>query len=261
MSFSLDRISFGYNGKRVFDSFSASFPSNGFCGILGPNGSGKTTLLDLMARHLKPWSGEIRLMGESLSRYPRRRLARKIALVPQDYGIRFPFTVAETVLMGRYPHMPRFSAPSAQDWERVEGVMERTGIKAYGSRRVTELSSGERQRVIFGRALAQDAEVLLLDEATAHLDIEHALSLLKIAADEVKTKGKTVIAVFHDINLAAAFCDTLFFIKDGRVAAEGPIETVLTPETIRAVYQVEAKVEYSDFSAARQVVFKSKGIR
>ena len=159
-------------------------------------------------------------------------------------------------MMGRYPHMPRFSAPSARDRSAVNGIMAQTEISGFSGRLITELSGGERQRVIFARALAQDTPVLILDEATSNLDINYSLSLLNISEQRVKQQGKTVIAVMQDINLAAVYCDYLIFMSRGKIAAHGTTRQVLSPETIRTVFEVESKVYAEPYCDALQVVFR-----
>jgi iron complex transport system ATP-binding protein len=159
-------------------------------------------------------------------------------------------------MMGRYPHISRFRTPSADDHQMVDDIMARTEIIEFRNQFITELSGGERQRVIFARALAQDTPVLLLDEATSNLDINHSLSLLKLAARGVKEKGKTVVAVLQDINLAGLYCDDIVFMKNGGVVAHGPAPQVLNPETIYTVFNVEARITHDDFCGAPQVVFR-----
>jgi ABC-type cobalamin/Fe3+-siderophores transport system ATPase subunit len=253
--FELKQISFAYDGKPVFGTLSLTLYPGKFYGILGPNGCGKTTLLDLLMRHQLPDAGEILFQENALVSYPRKALSRKVALVPQEYDIRFPFTTQEVVMMGRYPYLPRFCRPSEKDTAMVDAVLKKTQTEEMKDRLVTELSSGERQRVVFARALAQDTEVLLLDEATSHLDIEHALALLELAAGGVRRDEKTIVAVFHDLNLAAAFCDELLLIRDGGVFSQGPVAEVLTSENIKAVFNVPSKVIFDPDAGGHRVTF------
>ena len=253
--FDIEGISFAYGDKTVIDHFSIRLDTGRFYGIIGPNGCGKSTFLDLLVGSRTPDAGSIRLNGRNLTEYTRKRLAREIALVPQNFYINFPFTAGEIVMMGRYPHMPRFSGPSPKDTAVVEETMALTATAEFTDRFITELSGGERQRVVFARALVQETEILILDEATSNLDVNYAISLLNIAARRVD-QGMTVIAVMQDINLAAAFCDHLVFMKSGRPAALGKTADVLTSETIRAVFDIESKVYFEPYADARQVVFK-----
>ena len=256
MPFELKGVSFSYSEKTVVNRISLSITPGRFCGIIGPNGSGKTTLLDLLAKHRKPTNGRIAYKGKDLGSYSTKQLSREIALVPQNFYINFPFTVKEVVMMGRYPHIPRFSAPSTEDIDAVKEIMEKTGVSEFADRLITELSGGERQRVVFARALAQDTRVLILDEATSNLDINHSISLLNICESRIKKQGGTVISVMQDVNLAAVYCDYLVFLSGGRIAAHGDTAEVLNPDTIRKVFQVEAKVYAEPYSESLQVVFR-----
>ena len=256
MPFELNHISFKYADRKVIDDVTIALAPGKFYGIIGPNGSGKTTMLDLLARHRLPDEGEIFYQGKALSSFSKKELSRKIALVPQNFYINFPFTVEEIVMMGRYPHIPRFAAPSSDDLNILQNIMKLTEINEFANRYITELSGGERQRVIFARALAQDTPVLILDEATSNLDINFSINLLNIAAQRVKANEDTVVAVMQDINLAAGYCDYLIFMSGGKIAAHGATPTVLNSETLRRVFKIEAKVYQEPYSGSLQVVFR-----
>jgi iron complex transport system substrate-binding protein len=258
-AFTIENISFDYTGKKLFEKFSACLEAGRLFGIIGPNGCGKTTLVNLLAGHLRPVEGRILLKGELLSQFTKRTLAKEIALVPQDFYVNFPFTAREVVMMGRYPHMPRFSQPSSHDETLVENAMMETDTAVFSNRMVTELSGGERQRVVIARALAQDTPCLILDEATSNLDIRHAITLLEKIREKLEDKSRTVIAVFQDINLAARFCDELVMMKNGRIEAFGCTTEVLTPKNLRRVFDVEARVRFDSFADANQVTFARKG--
>ena len=253
---SLEHIRYEFNGRAAVDNVSLTLAAPHVYGIIGPNGCGKTTLLDLIIDYKKPLSGSVSFNQTPLTDYDQRQIAKQMALVPQNFYINFPFTVEEVVMMGRYPHIPRFSNPSSDDRQIVETVMQQTDVYRLKGRYITELSGGERQRVIFARALAQQTPVLLLDEATSNMDINHSIAVLKIAAAEVAQRETMVIAVMQDLNLAAMFCDHLIFMKKGRVLVQGPISETLTSDTVRAVFDVDSKVYYDEYCQSNQIVFK-----
>ncbi len=256
MAFELSGVNFSHPGKDLFEDLDLVLPAGKFIGIIGPNGCGKTTLLDLICRHKRPRNGQIFLDGRPLAAYDKRALARRIALVPQNYTIHFSFSVEDVVRMGRYPHTPRFGTLSPVDLKLVEKVMADCDLLFLKDRSITTLSGGERQRVIFARALAQHAPVLVLDEATANLDVCHALVLLDRVRDLVRTEGRTVIAVFQDLNLASAYSQYLVILQSGRVKAVGPTKAVLTPESLKRVFDIRAKVTLDDFTGNLQVRYK-----
>jgi iron complex transport system ATP-binding protein len=254
--FELININFSYGKKKVIDDLSLIIDSGRFYGIVGPNGCGKTTLLDLIVRNKNPDSGTIKYLGKEMSRFSRHELAREISLVPQEFYINFPFTAKEIVLMGRHPYIPRFSSPSAKDLAIVDEIMEKMEIDSLRERFVTELSGGEKQRVVFARALAQDTPVLVLDEGTSNMDIKYTLTILNTVKERVKREGRTVIAAMHNLNLAATYCDRIAFMKSGKIVSEGDADEVLNERNIKNVFGVEAKVYLEEFSNSRQVVFK-----
>jgi iron complex transport system ATP-binding protein len=257
MEMSIRNLSFSYDSGSVLRGIDLDFERGRFYSILGPNGCGKTTLLDLLIRHRKPAAGTITLDNRPLSSLSRKEIAQTISLVSQNYNINFPFTVKEVVMMGRHPYIPRFSTPGAGDIEIVDQVMERTGINGFRNRRITELSGGERQRCVVARALCQDTPLLFLDEAFSSMDISHTLRLLAIVKEAVERSNKTVVSVFHDINLASAWSDSLVFMKEGRVAVAGDTREVLTEAMLKEVFEVESRVVFNEYAGARQAYFKA----
>lgn len=241
--FVISKGCFAYRSNNVLQDIDLQLAPGQFYGLIGPNGSGKTTLLDLLTATRSLQSGQISFQGKSLADYAKKELATKIALVPQQFSMGFDFTVADLVLMGRYPYIPRFSNPSKRDLDLVDEAMHVMQIQSLRDRLITDLSGGEKQRVVVARALAQDTEVLVLDEATSNLDIHHTIEIMHVIRKLVCNEGRTVIAAIHDLNLAAAFCDQVIVLKEGRIFSAGAMAATLTPQLISEVFQVEAEVE------------------
>jgi len=252
--FELSNLHFAFGEREVIKGLNWRLDAGHFYGIVGPNGCGKTTLLLLMMGYYRPERGKILFDGREMTALKRRLLATKMALVPQDFAINFDFRVFDVVMMGRYPYIPRFTAPPRVEVEKVWAVMKEMGIDGMAERSVMALSGGEKQRVVFARALAQDTPVLLLDEATSNMDIQHTLHALDRVAERVAS-GKTAIGVFHDLNLAAMYCDRLVFMANGTIARMGNTDDVLDEETIARVFEVKSKIIDSPATAGRHVVF------
>lgn len=255
MGFDISEIFYSYGTRRAIDGISLSLVPGRFYAVIGPNGSGKTTLMDLMCRHKSPDSGSIFLNSQALDQYSSRALARQVALVPQEYRVNFPYTAEEVVAMARYPHLPRFSAPTAEDMEVVARAMAECKAENLADRFMTELSGGEKQRIVFARALAQQTPVLLLDEPCANLDIRHGLGLLESAAKRVKTQNITVAAVMHDINLALRYADDLILMNQGKIVSNGPVENTLERGVLKQIFGVDARIRTDSAINAPQVTF------
>lgn len=240
-----DRVSFAYRSGAplVVDGVSIALARGGLVGILGPNGSGKTTLLKILCGALAPSAGTIRLDNRPLGEWPRRALARRIALVPQETYAPFDFTVLDIVLMGRYPHLGTFALEGPADLAIARQALAATGTTTFEARSFGTLSGGEKQRVVIASALAQTPEVLLLDEPTASLDVGHQLEVQLLLSRLNLDHGVTMVLSTHDLNFAAALCRHLILLRNGRVVAQGPTEEVLTPDTVSALYGVEADVQ------------------
>jgi iron complex transport system ATP-binding protein len=234
--FELDRVNVSLNSARILNGISFEIRAGEFLGIIGPNGSGKSTLLRTMAGVLTPLSGSVRLDGSEVARIQGRQLARRLAIVPQDNPIAFDFTVQEIVLMGRSPHLRRFEIEKGRDAEIAVDALRRTNLLHLADRSIGTLSGGERQRAMIARALAQQTDILFLDEPTAHLDINYQVEILDLAGRENAENGKTVVVVLHDLNLAAEFCDRLIMLSEGSVFAAGSPEEVITRENVQQVY-------------------------
>lgn len=256
--FEANDVCFSYGRGLVLDGVNLKIEAGNFYAIVGPNGCGKTTLIDILTGGRLPVSGTVRYLGSDIREYKKRDFARQIALVPQDFYMHFEFTVEEVVMMGRHPHIPRFSVPSAPDFQIMEQIMERTGVGGLRDRYVTDLSSGERQRVVFARALAQMTPVLILDEATSSMDIQYTLDLLDIVSEGVRQENRTAVAVIHDLGLASLYSDRLIFMKKGRIFSEGDTDEVLTEENVKDVFNVDSKIYFDTYSNSRQLVFKGR---
>jgi iron complex transport system ATP-binding protein len=234
-------IAFGYTEQPLFDGLNVTVDKGEFVGLVGPNGSGKTTFLNLLSRVLKPSRGWIGVDGSDLESYSARALARKMAVVPQESTIIFPFSVAEVVLMGRAPHLESI-LESDEDFEIATEAMKMTGVEHLASRAVTHLSGGERQGVIIARALAQRPSILLLDEPTAFLDIKHQVDIYDILTNLNRERGMTIVAVSHDLNLASHYCQRVLVFKEGRLMFDGPPQEAITADTICDVYGTQVIV-------------------
>ncbi len=233
----------GYTDHPVLKAVTLEVQRGEFVGILGPNGSGKTTLLLALSGVIPPRQGGIVVEGRALNRMRTRERARSMAVVAQDPDIRFPFACRDVVLMGRYPHQGRWRWNRAEDERVVERVMALTDTEALAQRLITGISGGERQRILMAKALAQETPILLLDEATSAMDVHRKLQVFRLLRELNHAGHLTVVAVLHDLNLAALFCGRLVFLKEGRVVAEGPTREVLTAATIEEVYETPAIVQ------------------
>ena len=249
----VENLSAGYGDRLVLQDVTLAVAPGEFLGVLGPNGCGKTTLLRAMRGTLKPRQGRVRLGDEDVQAIDRKSLARTMAYLPQDLGIALDFTVRELALMGRSPHLSRFVRESAADRRVAERAMELANVLHLADRFVTALSGGERQRALIAMCLAQEPRILLLDEPTNHLDLSHQLSILDLIA-RLNRDGLAVVAVFHDLNLAAEYCSRLVLLESGRVAEMGAPAEVITADAIRRVYGVPVAVERNGVSQRPHVV-------
>jgi iron complex transport system ATP-binding protein len=238
----------------LFEDLSLSIGAGEFLGILGPNGSGKSTLLRLLCGILAPERGEVFLADRPLNTLRPRERARLVGIVLPESRILFNFSVLELVLMGRAPHLGLWGMERAADFAAAREALRTADLAGMEDRHLYELSSGERQRALIARALAQEPRILLLDEPTAFLDLRHALEIYEILRRLNHERGLTVVAVSHDLNLAARHASRLVLLHQGRVAAEGPPSSVLTPGTIRRVYETEADVMRDPSTGAPHVI-------
>ena len=250
---SLQDITCGYGASTVLHGVSLQVAGGEVVGLVGPNGSGKTTLVRVASRALRPAGGTVRVGGLDTYALPAREAARLVAVVPQDLAPAFSFSVLEMVLMGRTPYLSSFGRGGDEDWARTRAAMVATGVQHLADRSVDELSGGERRRVVLAQALAQDAPLMLLDEPTTHLDVRHVLDVLAIVRRLAEREGAAVLAIHHDLNVAAATCDRLVALHRGEVVATGSPEEVVTADLLRGIYGVEADVT-TDVSTGRPSV-------
>lgn len=243
----------GYGGRLVLDGVDLRVGPGQWVSILGPNGSGKTTLLRAVGAYLKPVSGTVTVDGRPAASFGRRELARLLAAVGVDLPPDFPLAVGEYVMLGRIPHSSGWGWEDACDRQAVARALEQTGTAGLADRPMDRLSAGERQRAQLARALAQEPAVLLLDEPTVHLDISRQVELLDLLQRLRSETGLTVLAVLHDINLAALYSDLLVLMRDGRPVASGPPARVLTAETLEAVYGCPVVVQRHPLCPVPQV--------
>jgi iron complex transport system ATP-binding protein len=239
----IDKIHFAYNGSPVIRDISFTVDRGDFIGLIGPNGSGKTTLLKLIDGILKPAQGTICIHNTPIRQMKRIDLAKIVAVVPQVTPLIFPFTVQEVVLMGRTPHLGKWRFEGEKDFAIIERVMEKTDTLALARRSMNRLSGGEFHRVLIARALAQEPQILLLDEPTAFLDIRHQVDFLNLIQALNEEQGLTVIAVTHDINLASHYCKRIALLKEGQIQAIGHPDEVVTEEQIQTVYHTPVIVD------------------
>jgi iron complex transport system ATP-binding protein len=237
----LENVDFSYTAFPCLKQISLALESGCFYGLLGPNGSGKSTLIDLLSGYLTPEAGAIRLNGTLLQSMKRTELATLLTVVPQRFAFNFDFNVYDTVMMGRYPHIPRLSSPTQEDHRQVAESLTLLDIEHLARRSIRKLSGGETQRVMIARALVQDTEFILLDEVTANLDINHAIAIMRTLKALVET-GKTVIAALHDLNMALGFCDQVLVLNGGKLHRQGVASEVINGELVSDIYQVSSEV-------------------
>jgi len=238
----LDRVVAGYGGAPVVRDVSLSVPAGEVTTIIGPNGCGKSTLLRVLARLLRPDSGEVRLRGEPISGLRTRELATQLSMLPQNPVAPEGMTVADLVARGRQPHQPWYRQWSREDEQIVEDAMDSTGVLDLAERPLDELSGGQRQRAWIAMTLAQQTDIVLLDEPTTHLDLAHAVEVLDLVMRLRRDTGRTIVTVLHDMNLAARYSDRLVVLREGVVLAEGTPGEVLVPDLLAQAFGLEAIV-------------------
>jgi iron complex transport system ATP-binding protein len=239
---SVKNLSFSYNHRKVLDDLSFDIEQGGFISIVGPNGAGKSTLVNLISRVLDGYSGVIEVGGRDIRKLSSYDTAKIIGVVPQYTHPGFDFTVSEIVMMGRYTYTPRFRTERKEDYDAICEAMEKTKILPFAKRKFSELSGGEKQRVIVAQVLAQDSPVLLLDEPTSHLDINFQIEFMNLFLSLNRKENKTIIGIFHDINLAIQNSKKIMLLKEGRIFNFGTVPDVISRKNIKIVFGSEVFV-------------------
>jgi iron complex transport system ATP-binding protein len=250
----VNQVAFSYSNGAVLCDVDLCVQRGEMVGLIGPNGAGKTTLIRLVSGIIDPRQGYIQLDGVDTKKLKRSEIARKVAVVPQQFNIPFAYRVEDVVMLGRTPFMKPWCDFSTKDRDAVVWAMKRVGIAQLAGRFFSELSGGERQKVVLAMALAQGTGLLLLDEPTAHLDISHQVEILELLAGMNEKRHLTILAAMHDLNLASAYFRRLILLKKGTVVADGTPDEVLTSSAIASAYSVPVQIQRHPMTGAPQVV-------
>ncbi len=253
----INNIYAGYHAETILKDISLDLKKGDFLGIIGPNGSGKTTLLRLLSRILVPQKGNILLEGNDINCMNLKSFCRKVAFVAQDAAFNFPFTVLEIVLMGRIPHLKRLQLETSKDYEIANNSLKMTDTLNLKEKKIDELSSGERQRVIIAKALAGEPILLFLDEPTSHLDIGHQIQILDLLKKLNHRNNLTIVMVLHDLNLASEYCNRIVLLNEGKIFKSGAPTEVLTYQNIETVYKTVVIVKDNPISHKPYVLLVS----
>ncbi len=251
---SAEQLEAGYNQKAIISGIDVTIPQHKISVILGANGCGKSTLLKTFSRLLKPMGGQIVLDGRSVTTIPSKELARTMGLLPQSPVVPEGICVTDLIARGRFPYRQFMKGMSKADFEAVEEAMEIMGITELADRYVDELSGGQRQRVWIALALAQQTDVLLLDEPTTFLDIAYQVEILDLLTELNRRKGTTIVMILHDINLSARYADHIFAMGKGRLAAQGTPKEVITPELMKEIYGLTCEVMEDPMSKSPMII-------
>jgi iron complex transport system ATP-binding protein len=256
--FRLEQAAAGYGSKTIIPGASLTLQSGKISVIIGANACGKSTLLKVMARLLKPSSGEITLDGTRISAIPPKRLARTLGLLPQSPIVPEGISVADLVGRGRFPHQPMLGGWTRKDYEAVAEAMEIMGIADLANQNIDELSGGQRQRVWIAMALAQQTDILFLDEPTTFLDITYQVEILDMLTDLNRSHGVTIVMVLHDINLSARYAHYIYAVRRGTIVSEGEPSKIITRELIRDIFDMDCVVIPDPVSQTPLVIPKGR---
>lgn len=248
----------GYDGKTIVSNMNITIPQGKVSVILGENGCGKSTLLKTFARLLKPIDGKVTLNGVSLSEYPSKKLARTLGLLPQSPTAPEGIRVTDLVARGRFPYQKLMQSMTKDDFRAVEEALELMGITDLANRCVDELSGGQRQRVWIALALAQNTDILLLDEPTTYLDIAYQVDILELLKELNQTRGTTILMVLHDVNLAIRYADHIFAMREGTLIAQGSPVDIISEDLIRKLYGLDCVVITDPVFGAPHIIPKGR---
>ncbi|MBT3169619.1 MAG: ABC transporter ATP-binding protein [Candidatus Cloacimonetes bacterium] len=254
----ISNITVGYQQKKIIKNLSLDFEKGEFCALLGPNGAGKSTLLNAIIGFLQLWNGNISVNGTGINKWQKKEIAKKIALIPQDFQLQFDYKVEDLILMGRFPYLRKWQNYTKKDKEIVEDVLKSLDLMKFKNKLFSQLSGGEKQRVSIARALVQDTDIILMDEAFSHLDINHQLEIMQLLSEINAKHEKLIILVSHNINLASEYCNRVVMLKDGNLVAKGSPERVITPQTIAKVYGTNLQIIKNPISGKPNLIYPGK---
>lgn len=251
----LTNVTAGYDAQDILQGISLRIDKGDFTALIGPNGAGKSTLLYTLIGYLLIRSGDIRINGKSLKLWHKKELAKVIALIPQETVLPFDYTVEEMVLMGRYPWLEMMQGYGRQDVEIVQTVLQKLELDKLAERFYSQLSGGEKQRVLLARALAQQTDIILLDESLSQLDINHQIEMMQLLSEINLKEGKSIVLISHNLNLAANVCSRMVFLKQGRLIAQGSPQQVLTQAHLKELFDLDVTLQTNPLSQRPNLVY------
>ncbi|MCF7859429.1 MAG: ABC transporter ATP-binding protein [Candidatus Cloacimonetes bacterium] len=254
----LNGVSVSYQDVKVLKNLSLNFSKGEFCALLGPNGVGKSTLLHTILGVQPMISGSIFIAEKELGKWQRKELAKLIAIIPQDFQLQFDYTVKDIVLMGRFPYSTRWQNYTHDDYEKVEKILLQLDLNSFHNKLYSKLSGGERRRVSIARALAQETDILLMDEAFANLDINHQLEIMQILSQINKEHDKLIILISHNINLASEYCRRVILLKQGKVLADGAPQNILNSQNLEKLYNTKLQIINNPVSGKPNFIYQGQ---
>lgn len=236
------KLSVGYGGADIVKSIDVNIPINKTTAIIGPNGCGKSTMLKAIS-NIIPYKGDVIIGGKNIETYSRKRLAKILAMLPQKPEATSGLTVEELVAYGRHPYVSGIGNLRKEDYDMILWALKVTGVEAFRKKKIETLSGGQKQRVWIALCLAQDTEIIFLDEPTTYLDISHQLEILEILDDLKENHGKTIVMVLHDLNQASKYADNLIALKDGQIVKEGTSQDVIQEDVLKELFNIKADIK------------------